>query len=517
MKKRIIALSVAAAMGGFAGTAAAQPSVPAGISPAEVLVFNPQGVGHILYVPYFSTQQGNVTAINIVNTDTVNGKVLKVRFRGASNSDDLYDFQVFLSPGDVWTAGIAQGADGRSRLDTSDASCTLPSRVSGAFITGRLPSDGGVNETREGYVEILTMADIVKGADKSNQLALYTATKHVKASAPCTASVLTALTRENSSSYMAVPTTGIMANWTIFNVQAGNYYAYSGEASAIEAQATFGEPGWGNLVYWDQRSTPLTSSEINGFDPIGNFFAGYSNGNTADPLIRDGLISGARYDLPDLSTPYLPNPAFVNFGCPFCQAEALSESIAATEIAGEFYNLASLGAATDWVVSFPTRRYFVAVDYTDDNALVFSGENRWFTESTMEQGNSTNGGKDWQACLKFGTGKLSFWSREEDKSITDDIVISPGTPTQLSICGEVAVIGINVGASTATFGSVARTNASNGFIEGWGKLTAPDIYGMPLLARQFTRVSNTQTNVYYGLTYPAKRLGSAFGGFPTIR
>ncbi len=107
MKKRIIALSVAAAMGGFAGSASA----------AEALISwcsNPRGVGHILLVPYFSTQSANVTAINIVNTDTVRGKVIKVRFRGASNSDDVYDFQVFLSPGDVWTAGISQGADGRA-------------------------------------------------------------------------------------------------------------------------------------------------------------------------------------------------------------------------------------------------------------------------------------------------------------------------------------------------------------------------------------------------------------------
>jgi len=68
------------------------------------------------------------------------------------------------------------------------------------------------------------------------------------------------------------------------------------------------------------------------------------------------------------------------------------------------------------------------------------------------------------------------------------------------------VLGINVGATTATFGSVARANVTNGFKEGWGSLTSPGLYGMPMLARQFTRVSNTQTNVYYGLTYPAREV-----------
>jgi len=68
------------------------------------------------------------------------------------------------------------------------------------------------------------------------------------------------------------------------------------------------------------------------------------------------------------------------------------------------------------------------------------------------------------------------------------------------------VLGINVGASTATFGSVARANVSNGFKEGWGSLATPTSSGLPMLVRQFTRVSNTQTNIYYGLSYPARTI-----------
>jgi len=231
MKKRIIALSVAAAMGGLAGSASAQPS-------SDLLVFSERGVGHILFVPYFSTQEGNVTAISIVNTDTVRGKVLKVRFRGASNSDDLYDFQIFLSPGDVWTAGISQGAGGVSRLDTSDKSCTLPANVNGTFITSRIAAAGGANETREGYIEILTMADILPPnlAWTDGQDDLYEATKHVKGVAPCTTSVLNALTYENAWDYMSAPTTGIMSNWSIINVN--RIVAYADAAVAREAPAS---------------------------------------------------------------------------------------------------------------------------------------------------------------------------------------------------------------------------------------------------------------------------------------
>ena len=471
-----------------------------GTALVSALVFNPAGVGHILYVPYFSTQEGNVTAINIVNTDTVNGKVLKVRFRGASNSDDVYDFQVFLSPGDVWTAGISQGADGRSRLDTTDKSCTLPANVNGAFITSRLPSAGGNAETREGYVEILTMADIVKGDADSDPRALYTATKHLKGVAPCTPSVLTALTHENAGDFMAAPTTGIMANWTIINV--AKIVAYSGAAAAIEARdaAVDGEPIAGNIVYWDQRSTALTPAQ--------------ANANTADPLLRGATptIAGARYDLPDLSTPYLPGlPA-----CPFCQARALSDAITVQQIAGEFYSEASVGAQTDWVLSFPTRRYFAAVRYGATPAIVrnaVSDGNIYFTAENTELGNTANGGKAYQICTKLGTNAVAFFDREETPTVVDDIVISPGTPTSLSVCGEVAVVGINnaSAANSATFGSVARTNAANGFKEGWGSLTVPSENGLPMFGQQFTRVNNTQTNVYYGLSYPARTL---IPGFP---
>ena len=88
------------------------------------------------------------------------------------------------------------------------------------------------------------------------------------------------------------------------------------------------EPIAGNLVSWDQRAIPLTAAEI--------------TANTADPLFTDGCVAAARYDLPDLSTPYLPAIVTPN---PATQAPELSDSIASRTVGGEFFNLASLGAA----------------------------------------------------------------------------------------------------------------------------------------------------------------------------
>ena len=102
------------------------------------------GTGHQLIVPYFNTQVGNATLFNIVNTDTVNGKAVKVRFRGASNSDDVFDFQLFLSPGDVWTANISKGPNGVAAPDHHrqelHAACRRGHRLRNSdFVTARLP------------------------------------------------------------------------------------------------------------------------------------------------------------------------------------------------------------------------------------------------------------------------------------------------------------------------------------------------------------------------------------------
>lgn len=72
---------------------------------------NAGGIGHINLVPYYTVQSGFDTYLNITNTDTRNGKAVKVRFRAGGNGDSLFDFTVLLSPGDKWLAAIT--------LDTS--------------------------------------------------------------------------------------------------------------------------------------------------------------------------------------------------------------------------------------------------------------------------------------------------------------------------------------------------------------------------------------------------------------
>jgi hypothetical protein len=135
---------------------------------ATSLVLSAGGVGTALITPYFTAQGGNATVISLVNVDPTNGKAVKVRFRGGSNSDDILDFQVYMSPNDVWNGMVSKNAStGVAEFTTTDKSCTLPALTSGVaqpFVTARLPSYSTATElangTSEGYVEIFNMADI---------------------------------------------------------------------------------------------------------------------------------------------------------------------------------------------------------------------------------------------------------------------------------------------------------------------------------------------------------------------
>lgn len=543
MKKSILSASIAAMIGGlgFAGLANAGVHVPAG-NAANALSINEAGIGHILVVPYFTTQGSNATLLNITNTDTVNGKLVKVRFRGASNSDDIFDFTLALSPGDVWAAKVSQGADGRSQLETADKSCTLPAFVAtqkNSFPTSRLnPAFTDVqkaNETREGYVEILAMANIFKAGVADQAVGgitpatspVFTAIKHVNGVAPCTATVLdtfktdtTALTGAATSAAakgLTNPTGGLMANWTIIDVV--KTATFSGAATAIRATGAGAADVNANLVFFPQSDDLATTT------------AGLNiNELTADPLLRSAnrvatdaatgsvgavtsttpFIAASYYDLPDLSTPYV---SALSATAPIEQAHELTRVIAAKKVVNEYLTTTSIAATTDWVFSMPTRRYNVAVNYrftsplstnsrvyTDWNASTTAAVSNFFSAANTSLVNG-------QVCVAADTGAngVNQWDREETTT-SSQFVISPGTVTSIRFCGETSVLAINNGTNTASgslSASVALQNLNVNANEGWISLgtsglalrtgVEPEVFsttatkGLPVLGAAFAK------------------------------
>jgi len=534
MKKSILSASIAAMIGGLGFAAVANAAVLAPRAGAATGLTTPDtGLGNILFVPYFTTQGNNATLLNITNTDTSNGKVVKVRFRGAANSDDLFDFTLLLSPGDVWAAKISQGADGVSKLETADKTCTLPSIVAtqtNSFGTSRLnPALSAADKaagTREGYIEILNMADVPKLTSKAQEVAangptatvaagvttnaLFAAIKHNAGVAPCTTTVLATLATDPTSydNYsdgvaasaavaaksatglgMAYPTGKLMANYTIIDVV--KTATFSGEAVALAPNGT------ANLVFFPQNGTNMAATTLT-TDAVaagaatvqGTNVAATINDVTADPLLTTNslrvaagattwaapvaplnvsLITPLNVDLPDLSTPYYATGAAT--GVPataLAQATALTAALATKSVVNEYLTTTSIAATTDWVFSMPTRRYNVAMNYAYSNPL--GGDGRVFTDfgAGLNYFTTTNttvsGGK---ICV--AADAVAQWDREETTT-TSGFVISPATVTTVQFCGETSVLGVNNGTNTSTgslSASVAAQNINVASNEGW--------------------------------------------------
>lgn len=376
MKRNIIALSVAAALGAAAGTSVAAPTVKA------------NGVGHVNIIPYFSAQGNNVTQIAITNTDTLNGKAVKVRFRGAEWSDDLMDFTVFLSPSDVFT-GVVTNTGDVSQFSTSDGSCTLPMSVNQAFPTARL--ENKATGTLEGYIEIITMADIDKaGATLATNSTysgagynLYTAITHKNGVAPCkTAGSVAQLLLDDLVEHSVVNLSGVVPVGTVMSAKTGQdttwmktptssltswariidtnaVKAYGVPATAVELTAVEGP--W----YFRQANAPVTvavtaavdraTSDRIFFSPTAPNIAATAFGSAAATIITPMY----QYDLPDLSTAFETAVTYAGGVASAVNARnMLTTALQKDAVSTEYSTVSSIQGATDLVLTQPTRRYY---------------------------------------------------------------------------------------------------------------------------------------------------------------
>ena len=538
MKKNVLALSIAAMIGGlgFAGAASAvvlngtlvPNAATLGATNATAFELTNGGVGHNLIVPYFTAQDGNMTVLHLTNTDVKNGKAVKVRFRGAANSDDILDFQVLLSPGDVWTGAVTAGADGVAQLTTADGTCTVPKLTKGvaqSFDTRRLQGSLSAADkaagTREGYVEIFNMADIpdlaVYGAP-AGKSALFTAIKHVGGVAPCTASAIdtavlnTAHTEATAAAAgFATPTTGLMGDWYIINV--AKTTTFSGGATALTAVSAAGVAGRGNFVLFPQLSASVGAPDAFTADPALRTVAANAS-TTKDAAGVVGalpagytlpVVEAAYYDLPDLSTPYLaPANTPITAAGAATQAELLTKQLSVKSITNQYANDASITAKTDWVFSMPTRRYSVAMDYRATTPVrvftpgIVNGATAFFYTGNT----AVDAGK---ICVN--SDGQSFFDREETTK-SSGAVFSPGSVDKTRFCGETSVLSFADAGTSVLGATVARQDTgSSAYVNGWSVISTNNGgAGLPILGSSFIKLTNPQASAgmsgTYGITWP---------------
>ena len=565
MKKNVLALSIAAMIGGFAGAASAQNVEPAtgntltisndvnskmDASTATKFAVSEGGSGHILLVPYFTSQEKNMSVIHVVNTDLNNGKAVKVRFRGAANSDDLLDFTVFLSPGDVWT-GAVQANENGSYFRTNDGSCTIPDirKQDVQFGKSRLNKSWDAatltNNTKEGYVEILNAADIpsdkIYGADGDAQSQLYTAIKHVNGVAPCTTTVLEkTLNYENELGTEAqkanygfnTPTGQLTGDWYILNVDQTT--TFSGAATALKATDADNVTARGNYVLFPQQGEAVANADGLTADPLLITKPADKSGK----IVKGPLVEPNNADFPDLSTPYFATGVDTTGVLAAQQAFNLTASLAKGAVSNQYATDASLQAKTDWVFSMPTRRYSVAANYAAttvnaDNYPVFNmgvtstGTVGGVAQSTLAvaasveptAGTDLNFFNGSTITVDAATGNLcvgstatKYFDREES-SKTGGAFTSPVDSKVLRFCGETSVLSFTNDKSVLG-ATVAHTVTAEAYVNGWANVNLAKpassvnvVGGLPVVGSSFIKLTNAGglANGFsgtYGITWP---------------
>ena len=208
------------------------------VSMARGVQLSANGQGQVLIYPYYTVRDAPDTGtpfntlVSVVN-GTLEGKVVRVRFREARRGAPVFEANVFLSPRDVWTAAVIPWQGGAALVST-DNTCTQPSikvasgsPPSAVFYPDRYLTDGGgttIGRTRDGYIEVLEMGTV------RNPSALYSATVHILGVASC---LLPG--QEQIPSNLDPPSGGLYGTGTLINVLEGAAYAY--DAVALERRA----------------------------------------------------------------------------------------------------------------------------------------------------------------------------------------------------------------------------------------------------------------------------------------
>ncbi|MDE2360086.1 MAG: hypothetical protein KGL70_11965 [Betaproteobacteria bacterium] len=412
---------------------------------AQAVNLNPDGLGQVLIYPYYTTRAnaaGNVynSLLSVVNT-TGSVKSVKVRFLEGKNSREVLDFNLFLSPKDVWTAAIVPSGAGGAMIKTTDQSCTLPAipAAGKAFVNFAYASDGAgssLDRTQEGYVEIIEMATYTSSSTTAANVT------HVNGVPPGCAAETDAL----ASSEAQAPGGGLMGGMTLVNVNSGTDYTADAVALANYSTVKLYANSGSTLPDLQEAFPPISTVPFNG-----SVYSSAWAGANADPV---------------------------------------SAVLMHNQVMNEFVLDSITNSGTDWVVTMPTKRFYVA-NGTGTPAKLF-----------QRNFNATAG-----ACDDVS---LNIYDREEDTTSTP-LNFSPPPPTQTnSICWEANVITFN---NSNVLGSTNVANIPTGFQDGWldlgffpGTVTAP--------IHELINVGNTSITSIGGTTTTGNT--STYVGLPVV-
>jgi len=282
---------------------------------AHAINLNPGGIGEVLIYPYYTTNNDLDTLISIVNT-TDQVKAVKVRFLEGDNSQAVFNQHLYLSPFDVWTAAVSRLGDG-AQLFTADTSCLLFTSNPQAFDNSNYLLDPGSDDRereREGHIEIIDMATITDSA-------LALAATHQNGTPNDCAALETAWSSGgqwfiNSSDGAGFANGGLTGSAVIVNVAEGTAISY--RAEALEGYY----PASGGLFHSDP----------------GTLFPSLLSADSTSRILYKGQLVESEW----------------NDG-----ADAVSALFMRDQLYNEYVLDSGINAKTEWVLTFPTKRFLV--------------------------------------------------------------------------------------------------------------------------------------------------------------
>ena len=314
---------------------------------AHAMHLDRSGLGQVLVSPFYTVNGGNQTLITVANR-TDRGKALKLRFLEGMNGREVFDFNLYLAPHDLWTAALfSQFDEGPATLITADDSCTVPA-IKTSTVLPQLPAgrriapfsnlqytgardDAGPDDllrTREGYFEVIEMGEVINAAQRSlNDISPgfdglpANCPRIVSAWAPGGYWLL------GSEMDITAPGGGLTATVSLVDAPDGTMYSFQLEAI--------------------DRFSSIVQHTAPG-NPLPNLASGVSSqslGLVEAVVEVDGALITAQY--------------------PLARAiDAVSALFMAESINNEFVTSASVGGASSWVVTLPTKKFYA------DDAIV---------------------------------------------------------------------------------------------------------------------------------------------------
>ena len=197
------------------------------VADANTLQLSQEGAGEVLIFPYYTTRNGTLSFISLVN-QTTSGKALRLRVRESYGGRPVAELNVFLSPKDVWTAAIVPSGEGAAII-SNDKSCTFPA-ISGnasglVFSKANFVNDTPVtlpatlDRLREGTIEVIEMAAV------SNLTALGRDIVHVSGVPPC--KIVADASSAPVQSTLSAPSGGVVGSMSFINVNDGLSVSYN--------------------------------------------------------------------------------------------------------------------------------------------------------------------------------------------------------------------------------------------------------------------------------------------------